>query len=332
MKTVVFIFLCTLLSFFAIGQNSQEPLLDKLDSIANEIEFAHRQIIKFRYRINRLADNELIDDTTTAYLDFYSSLKERIINKNLRFNILGSDAYGKADYDSSKTDSSRFFNALIVLDSAQELYDPWVFVIQFDTLDVITKIRAINTLIENYNSRVNAVGIRMGRIISSACLEDDDYVTQQSYTRLELALSDLQIAELSLRNALFELSLAENQKKDTVLYVEVEPLPDQSWFLYASSDLKDNLGAGVLFHLNKVDLGFDAFFVFQTEGGIQFHPKVGLPVNDFHFLAGMLMEVSAVNQFTYEYTGNIFYTNKNFIGGVGFSRNRILFSIGWRVF
>ena len=238
--------------------------------------------------------------------------------------MLGSETFGKADYDSSKTDSSRFFNALIVLDSAQELYDPWVFVIQFDKIDTITKIRAIYTLIANYNSRVNAVGIRMGRIISSACLEDDDYVTQQSYTRLELALSDLQVAELSLRNALFELSLAENPKKDTIFYIEVKPLPANSWFLFASTDLQDIIGGGALYHLNNVDFGLDMFFVFQTEGAIQFHPKVGIPVNNFHFLAGFLA-TALPGDFSYEYTGNIYYTNNNFIGGVGFSRNRILF-------
>ena len=38
MKTVIYLILFTILPFFAFGQNSKQPLLDKLDVITNEIE------------------------------------------------------------------------------------------------------------------------------------------------------------------------------------------------------------------------------------------------------------------------------------------------------
>jgi hypothetical protein len=63
----------------------------------------------------------------------------------------------------------------------------------------------------------------------------------------------------------------------------------------------------------------------ENNTGLMFHPKVGLGQGIFHFAFGGLANTT---NGTLELSGNVFIVNDKFMGGVGFTKNRVFFSVG----
>lgn len=346
-----FLFLLLIAFGWSVTGQTNTAVLRELDNSSTQFNMAYEKLKDFRNCINK-AEQEIIPDTCSelvidsAYQHLFRSLERAGIGLPTKATQLVADS---AYFRCAKTDTllhqlklqttenslTNFLYALTVLELNNLNYEPRLFEISLYTIKMATGDTLIDTLIVRYNQNIASVGRRMGRLIQSTVLEDDDYVTPASYTRLDIAISDLKTAELHLRNALYVKPVNQYFGKTKVInnYYSTSPSEelknkeiDAKQFLYVATDLKDLMGAGILFNYS-VNFGFDVYYAFQTEGGVYIHPKIGVPVNNFHFLAGLNM-VLTTGEFEYEYTGNIYYSYGKFLGGVGFSQNRIFFSIG----
>ena len=229
-----------------------------------------------------------------------------------------------------------FLKSLKLIDASQNYIENLIYKIEFDTIQSNIKNDYIIELVREYNRELESVGRRMGRLILSAVNEDPDYVTPSSQTRLDLARSDLDRVELFLKDAIYNRiqELSKPEKTPTAnLLITNEGRNDYSYFVGASTNLKEALGFSTLLSWHKpgfhFDTGFDVYFRFVHEGDILIQPKVGIPIEDFHFLVGLLGSLNSSSNFNTTLTGNIYYSKKRLFAGVGFGQNTLLFTIGF---
>jgi hypothetical protein len=182
---------------------------------------------------------------------------------------------------------------------------------------------------QKYNEILASIGRRMGRLIQHAMNEDEDYVTNNSITRLDLAIAELRNHEYFLRNSITSQKVVAERKPvvDTIYVVTKIPELDLSRKNYISAvvDMQNFFGIG-FYSTGTLDFGLDALYNFSSDFNLALQPKVGVGRGMYHFALGAyyLAEENYV-----EPMGNIYIISNNFLGGVGFNANRILFSIGY---
>jgi hypothetical protein len=308
---------------------------DHFKRLFNELLCSNHAVSELKIRVDKL--DEKIFSTCDTALKKYKKIKAVSGDSSIVYHRDKLNAWNGQDT------SQLFITSLEMADASPNYVEVLLYEIGFDTIDIklaLTLDSDIKKLVTVYNSDLRSVGRRMGHMILSAVNEDPDYVSPSSQTRLDLARSDLDRVELFLRQAIHEriAKLQTNEPVRVVNNIILDPKGDGrndfSTFVGATTDLKDAVGLNFLFSYHRpekihFDFGIDAMFRFVHEGDFLIHPKLGIPIDNFHFLIGLLGSPFPHTDFTTTLTGNIYYSKDRLFTGIGIGQNTILFTVGF---
>ncbi len=326
-----------LIVFASVAVSAQNPCISLLDDSQKRIEEAYSTIKNFRDTINYYADKKLLPNQVVSYDKLYAHLYSSIKKggANLKTESFLPDFFANLDVklqedakriNNLTDDSARFIESYKLLKKLQNPYEVRLFEVEIVPFNCAS-MPEISKLSADYNDQLKSVGRRMGRLIQSAMLEDADYVTPNSLSRLDLAMTELMLIEYNLRDEFNSRITPPKAIKDTIYVLCKEPEIDLTRQYYISGvvDLENSLGIG-LYAPGKFDVGIDLLFNPTSEGDVIIHPKIGAGRGMFHFALGGYYQIV---ENSLEFTANIYVLNKRLLGGVGFNTNRILFSLGY---
>ncbi|MCT4624642.1 MAG: hypothetical protein N4A46_13560, partial [Schleiferiaceae bacterium] len=284
MKKLIYIFFFTY-TFSCSGQYSElkstlNQVLIEIDTLQKRMDRAEKHIKAFRKVSNKWADS--VEIASEDYILRFERLEDSLA-KDQDFLILKKfdeellKVYFKDENISNPPESIEESVKIIqrLKNEKEIIYEPLAFEVSFqqeldkiramilavksiDSLPESVQDNALERLFNAVDNQAKSVGKRMGRMIQHSITEYDNYVTNTSLTRLNMAMTGYLIAKQNLELEIYSIIQISNQKP-AVINLEcncadsiIQPKPRLQFdtgmfFPIIMADTRQSLGFGMVY-------------------------------------------------------------------------------------